>query len=135
MQFAVLQALAFSPLMRPMAAPTTRSPAPVAQLAVSAVTASLAQRLDGQLGASSVSCEIFGHTKVSLRRFDSTRWSMERRVPCLSLTNIEVASSHRRQGHARRTLRALTTVAKDSRRVFIARAACQLAADRLHACL
>ena len=36
-------------------------------------------------------------------------------IPCISLTNIEVAATERRRGHARTALRALTRVAGDSR--------------------
>ena len=40
-------------------------------------------------------------------------------IPCISLTNIEVAATERRRGHARTTLRALTRVAGDSRRLLV----------------
>ena len=60
------------------------------------------------------------HTQLSLRRFDSSRMAPpDKIVPCLSLTNIEVAPSERRRGHARTTLAALTQYAKDSRQLLM----------------
>ena len=68
-----------------------------------------------------VSCDIDGHTQMSLRIFDSPRFATEvgGTAQCLSLTNIEVSSSFRRQGIARTTLSALSLVAGDSRRALI----------------
>jgi len=40
-------------------------------------------------------------------------------LPCLSLNNIEVEHAHRRQGHARRCLRALSLAAGDNRLAFV----------------
>ena len=55
------------------------------------------------------------HTHLSLRRFESTRMAAPgTAIPCISLTNIEVAATERRRGHARTALRALTRVAGDS---------------------
>ena len=55
------------------------------------------------------------HTQLSLRRFESTRMAAPgTAIPCISLTNIEVAATERRRGHARTALRALTRVAGDS---------------------
>ena len=90
---------------------------------------------------STVTCSLDGHTQLSLRRFDSKRMAppdkvqpiasysvqclsltpavWQQVVPCLSLTNIEVAPSQRRRGHARTTLRALTRYAGDSRRLLV----------------
>ena len=74
---------------------------------------------------SSMSTEHFGvvldeHTHVSLRKFTSTRFVMPgQKVPCLSLANIEVNSSARRQGHARRALRNLRSAAAATNQVLI----------------
>ena len=87
-------------------------------LAAHTAERTLAQRLSQQ-GGGNVLCTLDGHTKVSMKRFDSTRFTAGGTVPCLSLTNIEVASSQRRKGHARTALRALSRVAADSSLVLI----------------
>lgn len=45
------------------------------------------------------------HVRLSVKTYDSTRsLPAGKRVPCLSLTNIEVESKYRRQGRAREAL-------------------------------
>ena len=87
-------------------------------LAAHTAQSTLTRRLS-ENGAGSVVCTLEGHTKVHLKRFESTRFSVGGTVPCLSLTNIEVASSQRRKGHARTALRALSRVAADSSCVLL----------------
>ena len=68
---------------------------------------------------STVSC-VVEHTRLSLRRFDSSRdVPSGTRVPCLALTNIDVDARHRRQGHAHTAMRALRLVAADTDRALI----------------
>ena len=89
-------------------------------LAAHAAESTLTRRLSEHSGGNVV-CTLDGHTKISLRRFDSTRFSAGGTVPvpCLSLTNIEVTSSQRRKGHARTALRALSRVAADNSCILI----------------
>ena len=101
----------------PAASPRARPPTMLAAVVAQSRDA-LAQQL-GSSSGSTISCMLHGHTRVSLRRYDSTCWSIGGVVPCLSLTNIEVDTSHRRQGHARTALAALKQVAGESRRLLV----------------
>ena len=85
-----------------------------------------AESLALQLGAAAgdnINCVLGGHTKLCIRRVDSTCFAGHvghgGKVPCFSLTNIAVDSQHRRQGHARRTLHALHRVSSQYRRVLL----------------
>lgn len=81
--------------------------------------ASLAEQLLATSGES-ISMLAGEHTRLHVRRVTSTCWCERGQVvPCLSLTHIQVNPNHRRQGHARETLRALHKVACDYRRVLI----------------
>ena len=54
------------------------------------------------------------HTKISLRRYNSTRMVQNGMcVQCLSLVGIEVETPHRRQGRCRRVLSKLKVAADD----------------------
>lgn len=79
---------------------------------------------------SSVGIDIAGHTKLHVRRVDSTAWCAHgQRVPCYSLTNIEVNKNFRRQGHARATLHALHKVAEQQRRILLVE---NVVSDHMH---
>lgn len=70
--------------------------------------------------AEHLNCVLDDHTQIKLRRFTSTRFVMPgQTVPCLSLSNIEVNPSSRRQGHARKTLRTLRSAAAQNNHVLI----------------
>ena len=81
--------------------------------------ASLAMQLGTNAG-DSVGLLVGDHTRLNVRRVSSTCWcAAGQAVPCLSLTNINVHPDARRQGHARRTLKALHAVACGYRRLLI----------------
>lgn len=81
--------------------------------------ASLAMQLAASAGES-VGLLVGDHTRLNVRRVTSTCWcGVGQVVPCFSLTNINVHPDARRQGHARRTLKALHAVACSHRRTLI----------------
>ncbi len=73
----------------------------------------------------SMRCVLEPGTTIFLRRFASRRdLAPGLEVPCLSLTNIDVAKHQRRKGHARRAMQALSLVAADTRRALIVENVC-----------
>ena len=71
------------------------------------------------------------HTQIKMRKFSSSRFVTSGEVvQCLSLSNIEVAPQQRRQGHARRALRALRKAADVNRHVLIVE---NVVSDHMHA--
>lgn len=95
-----------------------------------------AESLALQLGAAAgdnINCVLEGHTKLCIRRVDSTCFGghvgHSGKVPCFSLTNIAVDSQHRRQGHARRTLHALHRVSSQFSRVLLVE---NVVSDHMH---
>ena len=68
----------------------------------------------------SYSMTVDTYTRLSCRTYDSfVGMPQGCRVPVLSLTNIEVASSRRREGRARKALLALIRSACDNRRALV----------------
>lgn len=94
-----------------------------------AVQASITRQLAMNTG-NVMTLKIGDHTQLGVRLLDSTAWcGYGECVPCLSLPNIHVGSEYRRQGHARRTLKALNTVASDSGRVLLVE---NVVSDHMH---
>ena len=90
-----------------------------------AISAQLAQH-----GGDTVDCVLDGHTRLCLRRSFSKRdVPTGRRVPVLSLTNIAVDSPFRRQGHARRAMRALSKYAATNRCALVVE---NVVSDHMH---
>ncbi len=94
--------------------------------AVGALSSQISTAATGTL----VSCDLGGHTKVHVRVVDSTCFvAPGQTVPCLSLTNIQVAPEERRRGHARRALRALHGISRGLGRVLLVE---NVVSDHMH---
>ena len=91
-------------------------------VSVLAPTKSACDVLRSQLrGRETASCAL-GATQVSVRVLDIVsplQVPHGKKVPCLTLTNIHVERAARRQGHARRAVHALRTVAAGSGRALL----------------
>ena len=60
------------------------------------------------------------YTRMHVLRYNSTRFvGIDHRVPVLSLTNIQVDASQRRQGHARRAIGSLRVAAADNQHALV----------------
>lgn len=80
----------------------------------------LVEAIDSLDNLGSISCTIYKHTKICLRRYESTRWiGPGQKVRILALTNIDVDQKKRRQGRALKTLRALRRIAADQGMVLV----------------
>ena len=79
-----------------------------------------ASRVLGSMHSEHFTMILDDHTQVKLRKYTSTRDVMPGSVvQCLSLSNIDVAVSQRRRGHARRALRTLRSAANQNNQVLV----------------